>query len=580
MKGSTRALLSAVLAPALIAAASGCGDKKPRTPPAPRIVPLTDEAAFDGEADVSPDSAFVVFSSARNGERDLFRLDTATGRTAPLTRTPEDESEPAVSSDGRIAYIRGESRGSSLWTMEGDGAGARELAADTSGFSSPTWSPHADTLLLVSAGRGFVVVPVTGSTDAPPHPGTAVDPGFPAGWDLPEGAGQPYWGSGGIVVFRAGEPDSAGDLYAYRPGRGEPARRLTRTAWDERDPYLREGQLAYAADPEGVYRIHLTRWLPEGGDAGTVELGTERRDARGPALWPGGRSVIYSETGAWAIRTAPVTHGEPTTVVPPISGNFGPVFDTDARNIYFTSDRDGNEDVYVVDLSDLNVANLTTNLGPDYDPDYSPDLHRLVFATVREGTHEILSIDQSGLDEVVIASDAGEDREPRFSPDGSRVAFVSNRGGSADIWIVDSAGGEPVRLTRNDKGGEYSPAWVQDGAFVVFEADWTGRETLWKIAAAGGEAVPVTADSTAGSWDAHPSASMDGTHVVFSRVRRDDPDIWILNLETGAATPLTTDPKAREDRPSLSRDGNTVTYQSGGAVNLFRRYLPAGAGGA
>jgi TolB protein len=398
-------------------------------------------------------------------------------------------------------------------------------------------------------------------------------PGEPAGWPVPVDASEPTWGADGTVVYRAGPP-GAGDLYAYDPAGPAGPRPVTQTPFDERSPALRDGVLAYLANPEGHDRVRVLR-LGTGAEV-PVELGRDPRNCFDPAVWPGGGSVVYTEEAGWAIRTRPAAGGEASTPVPPDAGNFDPVFDADARNIFFTSDRDGNDEIYVVELEAYTVANLTTNPGRDFEPDFSPATHRLVFTSERDGNQEILSIDESGLDEVFLAPDPARDSEPRFSPDGTRVAFVSDRAGSPDIWIVDAAGGEPARLTTDRTAAERYPAWVEGGSAIVYQSDRGGVERLWRIPAAGGAAAPVSVDSEAGSRDTRPSASPDGKRVVFTRERNGDRDLWILDLASGRTAPAVTDSLNQDDGGSWSPDGSTLVYQSGGDRNLFRRAL-AGA---
>ncbi len=557
---------AATVAASIALALTACGGASEKGTPGPRVNALTGRAAADRGADVSPDSTYLVFISDRDGGDDLYRMDFPTKAVTRLTRTAADESDPAVSPDGKsVAFIRTEPRGSSLWLLQnlgGDSDTATRTATDTSGLASPAWSPDGSRILCVSGARGFVLFPAGVATGELP--------GAPVDWPLPVDASEPAWGADGTVVYRAGAP-GAGDLYAYDPAGSAGPRPVTRTPFDERSPSLRDGVLAYLANPEGHYRVHVLR--PGTGVEAAVELGRDPRNCFDPAVWPGGGSVVYTEEAGWAIKTRPAAGGEASTPVPPDAGNFDPVFDADARNIFFTSDRDGNDEIYVVEMEGYTVANLTTNPGRDFEPDMSPATHRLVFTTEREGNLEILSIDESGLDEVFLAPGPARDSEPRFSPDGTRVAFVSDRAGSPDIWIVDAAGGEPARLTTDGSAAERFPTWVEGGSAIVYQSDRGGEERLWRIPAAGGEAAPVSLDSEAGSRDTRPSASPDGERVVFTRERGGDRDLWILDLASGRAVPAVTDSLNQDDAGSWSPDGSTLVYQSGGARNLIRRAL-------
>jgi Tol biopolymer transport system component len=554
-----------------------CAPREEAPPPPPRWTALTSGAAYDGEADVAPDSSFVVFVSTRDGVRGLYRLGVRSGEVTAIVETDETISSPAIfpvhkviyAAARRIAYITG-GRLATCWM---DGTNPRIFTELPAG-SSPTWSPDGARILYVSTEGAFMLADVDAGTVAP------------AGWPLPEGASEPMWSASGTVVFLAG-PAGHGDIYAFDPSRSDPPRRVTHTEWDERAPYLRDGLLAFTANPDGAYRPFAMRMDAREGTP-PERLGPARTQAMDPVVWPGGESVLVSEEGGWAIRFRAVAGGEASTAVPPDADHRDPVFDAATKNIFYTSDADGNDDIYVVDLSDGNVANMTTSLERDLEPDFSPATHRLVFVAEREGNTEIMSIDESGLDELILAPSPAQDAEPSLSPDGSRVAFASNRAGSYDIWIVDAAGGEPVRVTTDDRGNERHPTWVDEGRALVFSADWISSGAadrvpgpqfpagLGRIDVDTGKVTELTSGRDPLASDTNPTANIDGTYVVFTRTLRDDADLWVLDLATGKAAPAVVDSLQNEDNGAYSPDGSTLTYQEGAARNLVRRYLSGG----
>ena len=53
--------------------------------------------------------------------------------------------------------------------------------------------------------------------------------------------------------------------------------------------------------------------------------------------------------------------------------------------IVFVSDRNGNLEIYVMDIDGKNSRNLTDNRDKDYSPSWSPDGERIVFTSERDG---------------------------------------------------------------------------------------------------------------------------------------------------------------------------------------------------
>ena len=98
----------------------------------------------------------------------------------------------------------------------------------------------------------------------------------------------------------------------------------------------------------------------------------------------------------------------------------------DHAQIVFASDRDGNEDIFVMDLDGTNVRNLTNDPSWDSDPTWAPDGRRIAFVSNREGKRDIYVMDSNGRNVVNITNDPeNSDYQPTWSPSGNRIAFTS-----------------------------------------------------------------------------------------------------------------------------------------------------------
>src|SRR5215510_6707190 len=70
-----------------------------------------------------------------------------------------------------------------------------------------------------------------------------------------------------------------------------------------------------------------------------------------------------------------------------------------------------------------------------------------------------------------------------ISPDGRTLAFCRTKDTEGcDLYLMPAAGGEPRRLT-NDQRGILGLAWTADGREVVFASNRSGRFQLWRVAA-------------------------------------------------------------------------------------------------
>ena len=123
--------------------------------------------------------------------------------------------------------------------------------------------------------------------------------------------------------------------------------------------------------------------------------------------------------------------------------------DAQAR-IAFESDRDGNWEIYVMEVDGGNQQNLSNNPGDDKDPSWSPDGKRVAFVSKRDGNAEIYVMDTDGENQQRLTENPNNDWSPSWSPNGERIVFVSDRDGHLgyEIYVVDADGGNQHRLTQ------------------------------------------------------------------------------------------------------------------------------------
>ena len=154
-----------------------------------------------------------------------------------------------------------------------------------------------------------------------------------------------------------------------------------------------------------------------------------------------------------------------------------PAWSPGGRKLAFTSTRDGNSEIYVMDADGTGIAmNLTNHPGMDQLPVFSPDGTKLAFATSRDGNFEIYVMAADGSAAVNLTRNPANDAWPEFSPDGRRLAFGSTReagvAGDIDSWVMNLDGAAPpINLTDAMVTNERWPAWSPDGTRL---AVWSG----------------------------------------------------------------------------------------------------------
>ena len=251
--------------------------------------------------------------------------------------------------------------------------------------------------------------------------------------------------------------------------------------------------------------------------------------------------------------------------------------DAQAR-IAFASDRDGNWEIYVMDVDGGNPRNLTNDPSDDRDPSWSPDGKRIVFFSNRDGhvidgrpTSEIYVMDADGSNPQNLTNDRNDDRFPSWSPDGKRIAFVSDRDGPPryfDIYVMDADGGNLQRLT-SDPRDDRNPSWSPDGERIVFGARREGHfETKFAVTyeiyvmdADGGNQQRLT-ENRKNDW--HPAWSPNGERIAFASDRKGDLvniEIYVMDADGGNQQRLTEN-RVYDWQPSWSPDGERIAFVS------------------
>ena len=94
-------------------------------------------------------------------------------------------------------------------------------------------------------------------------------------------------------------------------------------------------------------------------------------------------------------------------------------------------------------------AQSSSRIPNDSDPAYSPDGKTIVFMSDRDGDIEIYRVDVDGPHLQRLTHAPGRDAHPAFSRDGKKIAFQSPReGGQPQIYVMNADGSDQKRLTN------------------------------------------------------------------------------------------------------------------------------------
>ena len=198
------------------------------------------------------------------------------------------------------------------------------------------------------------------------------------------------------------------------------------------------------------------------------------------------------------------------------SGSVGPALarpfpDRPAGQIVFESDIEGRPKIYLLDLAEARVTQLT------FDASY-------------------------------------RDERPVWSPDGRRIAFSSTRSGSYDLWVMSADGSDPVQVTDH-AAPDQDPSWAPDGRSLYFTSERDGRGELYQVDL---ETRRVERITSGFDRSIMPAVSPDGRHLAYAAQLLIGFQIHVRDLATGDTRRLTSGGGAC--RPAWSPDGRTLAY--------------------
>ncbi len=195
---------------------------------------------------------------------------------------------------------------------------------------------------------------------------------------------------------------------------------------------------------------------------------------------------------------------------------------------------------------------------------------RIVFTSDRDGDYEIYSMDSTGGDLRKLTDNSDADIEPRLSPDGKTVAFASARDGNYEIYTMNASDGSNQTRRTESVTNDRSPAWYPDGLHLAESRGFNDDREIYRIRVDTGyvDETRLTDDSggTARS-DEHPTVTPDGTKVLWARDIGDsgssNQEIFSMNSLTGGSKAnLTNDASADFNPPSVSPDGSRFAWSS------------------
>ena len=249
---------------------------------------------------------------------------------------------------------------------------------------------------------------------------------------------------------------------------------------------------------------------------------------------------------------------------PPVAPPRFDVVQSAGGRIAFVSNRDGNNEIYVMNADGTGLTRLTNDPASDLYPAWSPDGTRLAFTSTRDGHNNIyvMNADGTGVTQLTTSTGSVGSQAPAWC--GTKIAYMSDDylGSFPDVYSMNDDGTGQTRLTTDNASFDEFPTWSPDCARIAFSIDPDGSGASISVMNADGTG--VTGLVTGPGANKHPAWSPDGTRIAFIS-DRDTPgnstEIYVTNADGTPPTRVTTNSAFHlYDFPAWSSDQAQIAF--------------------
>lgn len=237
-----------------------------------------------------------------------------------------------------------------------------------------------------------------------------------------------------------------------------------------------------------------------------------------PQLSLDNKKVLFQSnaSGKWQIYVYDAATNKKTEITKDNFNNTDADWNSSNELVCFVSDRDNNEEIYLMHTNGTELKRITNDKGRDMHPYFSPDSKYILFNSNRgNGSFDIYRycIKTGKTDRLTNTPE--DELYARYAPDMKKIVYVKHDAKGEDIFVMNTLNKLSENITKTPELPDGLPMYNKDGNWIYFSSSKTGTECIYRVKPDGSECTQITFPNEEDEEHGRAFLSQDDKTIIF-----------------------------------------------------------------